>query len=602
MKVVNNFLNLFFKTNPMNFLKTFLASLLGSFVAIVILFFITIGIIAGIVAIVSSDDVTIKGKTLLVMELDKPVMDRAPKMPLLYDLGSTGKATGLNDILKNIRKAKTDDRISGILLELSDIPSGISTVSEIRQALQDFRLSGKFIYAYGEYYSQTAYYLASVADSVFINPEGSLLFKGLNSELIFLKGLLEKIDVKVQIVRHGKFKAATEPLFLDKMSAENREQISLIVERVWDHMLTGISESRTIGKDKLNAIADSLLLNTADDVIRYRLADRMVYKDQLLASLRKVMELPEKKKIPVVTLDEYNNVKTVDSLHTGAKESVAVIYAEGAIGPGEGDDQSIGSDRISKAIRQAREESKVKAIVFRINSGGGSALASDVIWREVVLASREKPVIASFGDVAASGGYYIACGATKILADPSTITGSIGVWGAIPNMQGLFNNKLGITFDDAGSNKNSDFIPVTKPVSPYQLAVLQKSVDHVYEVFIGKVADGRKMEKTSVDSVGEGRIWSGTDALRLGLIDEYGGLDKAIRMAADLAKLEKYKLMELPRQKDPIEQILEEIMGNASLSPLKEALGDDYHLVEMVREARTIKGVQARIPFYIKMY
>jgi len=586
----------------MNFLKTFLASILGSFVAIFLLLLLFIGIIAGIVAIASSEEVTISGNTLLVMKLDKQVMDRAPKIPFFYDFNTSGKSTGLNDILNNLQKAKNDSRIKGILLELSEIPSGISTVAEIREALADFKLSGKFIYAYGEVYSQTAYYLASVADSVYLNPEGGILFKGLNSELIFIKGLLEKIDVKVQVVRHGKFKAATEPLFMDKMSPENRQQITLILSRIWNTMLTSVSESRKIGMEQMNRMADSLLVRNAEDALRFRLVDRLVYKDELLERLRKALDLEEKKKIPMVDMEEYTNVTVEDSSQAGAKSSVAIVYAMGTISSGEGDDQSIGSEKISKAIRKAREDSKVKAIVFRINSGGGSALASDVIWREVVLAAKEKPVVASFGDVAASGGYYIACGATKILADPTTITGSIGVWGAIPNMQGLFNKKLGITFDDASTNPNADFIPVTKPLSPYQTAVLQQEIEHIYDVFTRKVSQGRSITQAQVDSIGQGRIWSGVDARELKLIDEYGGLTRAVKLAAELAKLEKYKLMELPQQKDPLEQILEEIMGNTSSSLLRETLGDDYRYVQLVKEVRTIRGAQTRLPVEIRIH
>jgi protease-4 len=281
------------------------------------------------------------------------------------------------------------------------------------------------------------------------------------------------------------------------------------------------------------------------------------------------------------------------------KDKIAVIYALGSIGSGDGDDETIGSERMSKAIRKAREDNNVKAIVFRVNSGGGSAIASDVIWREIDLARQVKPVVASFGDVAGSGGYYIACAATKILADPTTITGSIGVFGLVPNFQGLFNKKLGITFDNAGTNKNSDYISVTKPLSPYQTMMMQRDIDHIYDVFTTKVAAGRNMKQTLVDSIGQGRIWSGTDAKTIGLIDDYGGLSKAIQLAAELAKIKHYRLIELPEQKDAFDQIIDEIFGKDPSTMIQQALGEDYEMYQYLKELREMKGVQARMLYNI---
>lgn len=576
------------------FFKFMFASMLGTFLTLTLLLLISMGIIIGIAASASDETVEISKNTVLLVKLDKTIVDRAPKSPFNFNLSGTEKMMGLDVILENLKKAKKDDNIAGILLNLEEIPAGIATIDEVREGLLDFKKSGKFIWAYSEAYSQASYYLATTADKIYLQPNGGVLFKGLSAQPFFVKGLLEKLDIKMQVVRHGKFKAATEPLFLDKMSKENREQMTAIISDIWERMLNEISEARKISKIELTNLADSLKVQTAEDALKYKLVDQLVYKDELISEIKKKLALEEKKKVNYVTLDEYTSVAESNKPEY-SKDKIAIIYASGSIAGGNGDDQSIGSERISKAIRKAREDDKVKAIVFRINSGGGSALASDVIWREVDLAREVKPVVASFGDVAASGGYYIACAATKIVADYTTITGSIGVFGVIPNMQGLFNKKLGITFDEANTNKNSDYIPVMKPLSPYQTMLLQRDVDHIYDVFIGKVAAGRKLTKAAVDSIGQGRVWSAKAAKSIGLIDEFGGLTHAVTLAADLAKLKHYSITTLPAQKELLEQILEEITGKDPSSKIKAMLGDDYKYYEMVREIRTMQGVQARM-------
>ncbi len=576
------------------FFKFMFASMLGIFLFIVLITLVTIGIIAGIVASASSEETVISKNTLLHVKLNKEVADRSSKTKFVMGYAGPEKTIGLNEILDNLKKAKSDENIAGIYLDLSDIPAGISTLDEIRDALIDFKTSGKFIWAYSEGYTQKSYYLATAADKVYLNPQGMLDFKGLASEMVFLKGMLEKLDIKMQIIRHGKFKAATEPLFLEKMSPENRKQMTELLGDIWDKMLTGISQTRKISKEELNLVADSLKIQTAQDALKYKFVDQLVYKDELLAMMKKQLNIAEKKKIQLVSLDNYSTVADSKTPSTGT-DKIAVVYASGSIGGGEGDDQSIGSERISKAIRTAREDEKVKAIVLRINSGGGSALASDVIWREVDLARKVKPVVASFGDVAASGGYYIACAATKILADPTTITGSIGVFGVIPNMEGLFNKKLGITFDWAMTNKNGDYIPVMKPLSPYQTLLIQRDVDHIYDVFTGKVAEGRKINKEQVDSIGQGRVWSGSDAKTIGLIDEFGGLTKAVELAATLAKTKDYRLISLPEQKEWFEELIDQITGSDPSAKLKAALGTDYRFYQYYMEVREMTGVQARM-------
>ena len=576
------------------FFKFMFASMLGTFLMIVLIFLITFGIAAAIISSSSGDDVTISKNTVLLLKLNKQIVDRGSKNKIAMGFPGAEKSMGLNDLLDNLKKAKSDKNIAGIYLDLSDLPAGIATTNEIRDGLADFKTSGKFIWAYSEVYSQKSYYLASVADKVYLNPEGFVEFKGLSTEMAFIKGLLEKLDVKMQIIRHGKFKAATEPLFLDKMSPENRRQVTELLNSIWEDMVTNISDSRKISREELNRIADSLLLRTAKDALKYRFVDQLIYKDELIAEFKKKLKVEDKKKPEFVTIDKYSDVADSKKA-SGSADKIAVIYASGSIAGGEGDDQSIGSEKISRVIRKAREDDKIKAIVFRINSGGGSALASDVIWREIELAKKVKPVVASFGDVAASGGYYIACAATKIIADPSTITGSIGVFGVIPNMEGLFSKKLGVTFGYAMTNKNGDFIPVMKPLSTYQTMLIQQEIEHIYDVFTTKVAAGRNLPKASVDSIGQGRVWSGVAAKKIGLVDEFGGMEKAVELAASISKTKDYRIVSYPDQKEWFEELMDQFTGNEPTAKLKEALGPDYQLYQYYKEIREMKGVQARM-------
>jgi len=535
----------------------------------------------------------------MIIKLDRPVMDRSPKNPFFINLSTGNKISGLNDILDNIKKAKTDNDIKGIFLDISVIPSGFSTIDEIRDALADFKKSGKFVISYSEAYTQTAYYLSTVSDKIYLNPRGMLLFKGLNAELTFLKGTLDKLDIRVQVIRHGKYKAATEPFFLDKMSPENRRQISSLISGIWNRILTGISETRNIPVVELNRLADSLKIETPEDALKYKLVDRLIYKDELITELKKLLDTPEKKEINSITIEKYTNVPEGVKARSEKDGKIAVIYALGSISEGEGDDQTIGSERLSKAIRKARENEKIKAVVLRVNSPGGASLASDVIWREVALTAKIKPVVASFGNVAASGGYYIACPATKILADPGTVTGSIGVFALIPDFKDFFNKKLGITFDNEATNKNSDFISVNKPLPPFQEKIIQNEIEQIYDTFISHVAEGRHLSKESVDSIGQGRVWGGTDALRIGLIDEFGGLDKSIRTAAELAKIKNYRIVELPEQKDPFQQLYEELFGDSRVSVLEKELGDNYKYYQYLKEISEMKGLQMRMPYMI---
>jgi protease IV len=584
-----------------DFFKFMLASMLGFIIISIVMFFILVGLIAGLASFAEKKSVTIDPNTVLVMKLDKPIYDRAPKDPLAF-LSPEGfdmnQNPGLDDILKDIDKARTDPNIKGIYLDLSFIQAGISTVREIREALDDFRTSGKFIVAYGEIYTQGAYYLASVADKVYLHPTGAIEFKGLSAQLFFLKGTLEKLDIDMQVIRHGKYKSAVEIFTQEKMSDPNREQINAMVSDIWATALSDISASRKISPEQLNVIANNLDALDADKALAAKMVDGLFYKDEMNAELKNLVGIGEKDKIKTVTLSNYTSVSPANAEKVSGNK-IAVIYAIGDIIDGKGDDRTIGSEKLSEAIRQARENDKVKAIVLRVNSPGGSAQASEVIRREVVLAVQEKPVVVSMGDVAASGGYWISASASKIFADPTTLTGSIGVFGLIPNMQSFFNEKLGITFENVNTNTYSDFPNVNRPLTSYETVILEREIDKIYGDFLTLVSAGRKMEKSQVDSIAQGRVWSGTDALSKGLIDEFGGLQDAIAAAAELASVTEYNLISLPAQKDPIQQILDDLTGNVNSGRIEKELGEYYSYYQYIKQIKEYQGIQARLPYEI---
>ena len=576
----------------------------GTLLIIIILFFIMMGILMSVASFSKKEIVIVPKNTVLHLKFDEPITDRSSNNPLenfnFYSMKS-GESIGLNEILDNIKKAKTDENIKGIYLDLGAISAGVATLEEIRNALIDFKSSKKFIISYSESYSQKAYYIASVSDKIYLNPQGTLDFKGLSGEVMFYKGLLEKLDVNVQIIRHGKFKSAVEPFILDKMSKPNREQTLKYITSIWDHLLNGISESRKISVNELNAIADSFRIQKAEDAVTYKLADKLMYKDEILAELRSRLGIKENDKINMMSIDKYFNAPDKQRKISKTKYKIAVIYAIGEIESGNGNDKTIGSERISEAIRCARLDSNVKAVVLRVNSPGGSALASDVIWREVVLTKKVKPIVASMGDVAASGGYYISCAASKIIADPNTITGSIGVFGMVPNLKGLLNNKLGITVDNIKTNNHADFGTVYRPITGKEKEFYQTDVENIYHSFITHVAEGRGMTVAQVDSIGQGRVWCGVDAKGIGLIDDFGGLDKAIETAAKLAKISDYKLQSLPLQKDAFTKIIENITGNSEEVLMKKEFGDAYNYFQYIQSIKNMKGVQARLPYMINI-
>src|ERR1051325_8357846 len=579
-------------------MKNFFTSFLGSLTAIIVSFFILLIVIFSLIP--KKEPVVVNSNSILHITLNGPISERAPKNPFEnFGAGGMGES-GLDEILANIGKAKDDANIKGIFLEVSTLTAGYASVEEIRNALFDFRKSGKFIYAYSELYTTKAYYLASVADKVYLNPQGLIEFKGLSAQVMFFKGLLEKMDVDVQIFRHGKFKSAIEPFLLDKMSDANRLQTLTYVKSLWMHVLEGISTSRGPSVEELNKLADNMSVQRSRDCLKYKLADDTIYKDQLLDMFKEKLKLSKKEKVQLVEMGKYSKVNTRHYIAMPGR--IAVIYAAGEIAGGEGGDNRIGSEGLSKTIRQARMDSSIKAIVLRVNSPGGSALASDVIWREVMLTKKIKPVIVSMGDVAASGGYYISCAANRIFAQPNTITGSIGVFGILPSFQKTLNNKLGITIDTVNTNKHSALGTLLLPLSEEEGTVIQKGVEDIYSVFISRVASGRNMKTADVDSIGQGRVWAGKDAVKIGLVDELGGIDDAIKYAAKSCGLDKYRIVYLPKQKEPLEELLNRLSGNDESireSALRNSLGDQYIYYQYLKEMMGMKGIQARMGYEI---
>ncbi|MBN1340980.1 MAG: signal peptide peptidase SppA [Bacteroidales bacterium] len=579
------------------FFKFMFASMLGFLITLIIAGFIFMAMVMAAISFTKPKEVAVNSSTILHLRLNQEITDRTSNAPFAF--GAMGELEsvplGLNDIIKNLNKASEDERIKGIFLELSFVPSGMATLEEIRGLLEKFKSSGKFVIAYGEAMDQKAYYLATVADKLYLHPEGLIEFRGLNSELVFIRGLLEKMDVETQIIRHGEYKSAVEPLILDRMSEANREQTTALAQTIWGNMVSHISESRNLSHEDLNRLADNLTAFRAADALNAGLIDSVLYKDEVLHVLAQKAGLEKLEKINILALKKYNNVIVKDA--SVSRDKIAVIFAEGDIVQGKSDEQTIGSDDLSLEIRTARENLSVKAIVLRINSPGGDGLASDVIWREVQLAGSEKPVIVSMGNLAASGGYYIACPATKILAHPSTITGSIGVFGVIPYLGKMFSNKLGITFDRVTTNKNSDFLSLNKPLTPFQREVMQNFVDDFYATFAGHVAEGRKMTYEGVDKIGEGRVWSGASALELGLIDEYGGLEKAIELAAGAAGITEYRVVEYPVYKEPFIQLMEDLMGESSVKLARHLLGEYYPTFNTIERLNSMEGIQARMPY-----
>ena len=584
------------------FFKFMFASMLGFILAGTILIFISIAIISAALSSSNDSEVVVSDGSVLEITLDNPVKERTPKSPfenLNFNL-TRKRDLGLNDILKNIDKAENDDHIKGIFLNLSSVSAGMAQLEEIRNALLDFKKSKKFIYAYSEEYDQANYYLASVADSVFLNPQGSFDWHGLRTELMFMKGALSKLEVEPEVIRHGKFKSAVEPFINDKMSPENKEQISRLIHGIWNYYVQRVAASRHVDESVLMEAAFNMTVRTPEKAVALGLADRLAYADEVQSVLKKSTGLSESEKVKFIALKKYNSAAG----HTKpfSNKKIAVIYAVGDIQTGDGDENTIGSDKIAATIRKARLDSSIKAIVLRVNSPGGSALASDVIWREMFLAKKAKPVIVSMSDLAASGGYYIACAADTIVCEPTTITGSIGVFGLLFNAQKLLNNKLGLTFDTVKTGRFAGIGSPTRPLTPEERDIVQQEVERIYETFISHVSDGRNITKAEVDSIGQGRIWSGIDAKRLGLVDVLGGINTAIDIAARKAGLENYRTISLPEGEDVLKKLMEDLSDDVSVRTALDHFGNAYSYFDEVRSLLNQQGVLARMPFEITVH
>ena len=585
------------------FLKMVLAVIAGIIITSILFFVVSLSVFSGMAA-AGKKSVAVPEKTVLVLKTGAAIPDRSQVNPLtMFDpvTMSLTQTPGLNEILRNLRKAAEDEKVSGILIENGTMPSGWATADELRTALLEFRKSGKFIYSYSDYVlMQESYFISTAADAIWINPSSMFDFKGLAAEVTFYKEALEKLGVEVQVIRHGKFKGAVEPYILDKLSDENRLQISEYVGSIWEHVVNVISESRGLPAEKIMSLADSLAGYDAALMTGAGLIDGTIYRDQLEDSIRAAAGIDKDKKISYVSMSKYSNVPAKHTTAAG-KGKIAVLFAEGSIVNGDGDDTNIGGNRYAEELRKLRLDSTVKAVVFRVNSRGGSAIASDIIWREVELTDRVKPVVVSMGNYAASGGYYIAAAARRIMASPVTVTGSIGVYGLIPNAQALFDKKLGISSDVVRTNAYSDSPSLTRPLNAFEKDALQANVERTYSTFTGVVAEGRSMRQTAVDSIGQGHVWSGADAIPIGLVDSFGGLADAVKEAASSAGLDEYRTIEKPESTDLYTKLLREFTGDVRAKAIRKELGEVSRYYFDLKDIISSGGIQAAMPYYLEI-
>lgn len=585
----------------MKFLRNLLAAILGTLIAwgiLFVMFFIFVSLVSS-----SEESVSVKKNSVLELQMQLPISDYVGDNAMNPFAGIFEKAQGLDEILHAINVAKDDEDIKGISLNNNFILAGLAQTQAIRKALADFKKSGKFVYAYGDFYAQKDYFLASVADSIFVNPVGALDFKGLSSEVLFFKDLQEKTGIKLEVIRHGKYKSAVEPFLANEMSEANRTQISELIGSLWNSMVEEISDNRSIVPQNLNAIADTLGGRTPEFAMETGLIDGVVFFDQYEDKLKRAVDSVLDKELNIVLLEDYvvrSNKKVINK----GDDKVAVVYAQGEIIYGEGGPDIIGQDLLTEAIREARDDDKVKAIVLRVNSPGGSALTSDIIWREIELAKEKKPVVVSMGNVAASGGYYIAVGADKIFAEPTTVTGSIGVFGVVPNVTELAED-WGINAEQVGTNENSVEYSLFEPLDENFRNLVQEGIEDTYETFLDRVAQGRDMTVAEVDSLAQGRVWSGVDAQRVGLIDNLGNLQDAIAEAAELAELNEndYGIKKFPKYKTGLERFMEDFGGagaKARQSFIENEIGTEaYSILKQIKTATEQEGVQARMPFVL---
>ena len=587
------------ETRTRKFWRVVFGSMLGFFFSTILVSILYVAMMVGMIASLSSaaeETKTIKDNSILKVDLSQQISERSIATPF-DNMSNYNTPLGLNDILASIKAAANDPKIKGIFLCAPEVAASPATMKEIHDALLKFKESGKFIYAYSDSYGQNGYYLASVADKIVMNPTGNLLIKGYAFQIMFYKGLLDKLDVDVQVIRHGQFKSAVEPYILDKMSEANNKQMTVLANTLWNTLSKDIATSRGIPVERLNQIVDNLSCFDPDSALRMKLIDQLAYSGDMERMLKNKVAVGENEKLSLVSISNY--VKTIKN-DSKASNKIAVVYAVGGIRDGKGDnDAGIFSDSFIKEFRKAYKDKDVKAIVLRVNSPGGSAMASENIWREIDLAKKAgKVIVTSMGDYAASGGYYISCNSDYIIAQPNTLTGSIGVFGMVPSFQKALQNKLGITIDGVKSNQHSDFMTGFRAMDESELAVMQNMVEQTYGLFTKRVADGRKMKVAEVDSIGQGRVWAGKDAIAIGLVDKLGSLDDAIAKAAELAKVSNYKLVYYPQQKSFFEKLFTAKDDEVEMA-MKSKLGDLYFMYQGLNQVLSREGVQARMPMEI---
>ena len=586
-----------------DFFKFTLATITGIIVSCVVLFFVSILILFSMLSS-SESETQVRKNSVMMLDMRGMLSERSQDNPFDMFLSEDETTYGLDDILSSIQKAKDNENIKGIYLQAGSMGAGFASIEEIRKALADFKTSGKFVVAYGDQYSQRLYYLASVADKVILNPQGSIGWYGLASTPVFYKDLLSKIGVEMQVFKVGTYKSAVEPFISTEMSPANREQVTVFLDGIWGQMLGDISESRGVSKEKLNEAADKMLMfYPAEDCVEYGLADTLIYKNDVRNYLKTLIGIDEDDRMPVLTLKDMVNVKkNVPKDKSG--NIVAVYYAYGAIDSGSSyadSENGINSEKVIRDLRKLKENEDVKAVVLRVNSPGGSAFGSEQIWYAVTELKKEKPVIVSMGDYAASGGYYISCNADSIVADPTTLTGSIGIFGMFPNVKGL-TDKIGLSFDVVKTNTYSDFGMMGRALNDGEKALMQNMVNEGYELFVKRCAEGRGMTTDEIKKIAEGRVWTGAKAKELGLVDELGGLDKVLEMAIAKAGLDAYTVMSYPGKKSFFETLMDTNPGRYIQSRmLKGKVGELYNQFDWLNNFENYDKIQARVPFELNI-
>ena len=585
----------------MKFLGNVLATVVGIFIFSILSIFgiVFLGVIFG----GDEQSVEIKENSVIELDLSEVQFDYAGKFSDPWVTAfSNKKQIGLTDVIAAITAAKNDENIKGISILNNFSSLGMAQSKAVRDALEDFKKSGKFVMAYANSYSQKEYYLNSVANTIYLNPVGEMEFKGLSSDVLFFKDFQDKTGIKMEVIRHGKYKSAVEPFLENKMSDANREQISALLNSIWNSVVTDIAESRNLSVQKLNDIANGLLARTPEMAKAQKLVDVIAYEDVYHNAIKKELKVNPKDEYETVSIADYTQNFITTSIPSTATDEIAIIYAQGDIESGEGDVDIIGEGAMRRSIQEARNNEDVKAIVLRIDSPGGNALTSDLIWREIELTKKVKPVVVSMGNYAASGGYYIACNASKIFAEKNTITGSIGVFGILPNFSGL-STKMGIHSEQVNTHQNAGNYNPFSPIDEKFKAVTLEGVEHIYKTFVSHVAQGRKMTFAQVDAIAQGRVWTGSDALKLGLIDTIGGLDDAINEAARLSKTNNYTTKNYPEFKKDFDEFLENFpFAKTKERWITEEIGEEnYKVLEQIKRVQSYKGIQARMPFEISI-